>query len=114
MSVRIVQCLCPSRHCIMAIAYLPGVTAAAWDSTNDITLTEDNAPGYVRDRIVGPALRSRLINPWCSICSAKSGTWCYEDAPTKFKTIEEAEPHLRKVEEANAATRRMFERGGAN
>lgn len=109
--VRIVQCLCgPARHCILGIAYADGLTAAQaeFGGFDDITLTEANAAGYVRGMVEGLLLRLTL-NPWCGICFAPSTGWLYEDAPTKFKSIEEATPHLKRVEEANQQAREMID-----
>lgn len=97
--VRIVQCLCgPARHCILALPYMPGLTAAQDTPTSDITLTPANAAGYVRD-MVRQFLANRTINPWYGICDAPAATWCYEDAITRFDSMEDA-MRAAKTEEA--------------
>jgi hypothetical protein len=87
--VRIVQCLCPARHCIMGIAYEPG-TAAGGSGMDDIALDESNASAFLR-----------------SICHSKERL--YEDAVSKFKTIEEAQPELERLERANLRSRGLID-----
>jgi hypothetical protein len=97
MSVRLVQCLCPNRHAIIAIAYAPGVTSAG-----DITLDQSNAAGYMKgmfQRMVG----NGSLNAVCGICGATE--FSYEDAPTKYETMDEALPALKEVEQRQRATR---------
>ena len=105
MSVHIVQCLCPLRHCIMAFAYEPGITAAGGSDQEDVTLTPENAPGVLRD-IITRATERHWLNPWCGIC--KSREFIYEDGATKYATIEEARPHILELEAANARARSVF------
>ena len=106
--IRIVQCLCPSRHCLTAFAYHPGVSVGKrLDAPAEITLTEENAVDYMRliveDTI--PAAQRR-----CGICG--SADLRFEDAKTAFESMEEALPHLDRVERANAFARAVL--GGAN
>jgi hypothetical protein len=103
--VRIVQCLCPARHCIMGIAYEPG-TAAGGSGMDDIALDESNASAFLRS-IVEQAIANKTINPWCHICHSKERL--YEDAVSKFKTIEEAQPELERLERANLRSRGLID-----
>lgn len=108
MKVHIVQCLCgPARHCIIALAYLPGQTSAQNDDFSDITLTEENATAYLQ-KTVDRFIRSQAIDPWCGLCKAKRENWLVEDAITIFDSIEEAKGPLKELAERQAATRRLF------
>lgn len=108
--IRIVQCLCPQRHAILAIAYEPGITAAQEDfgGTDDITLTEENAADYLRSMVEGLVKRQSL-NPWCGVCHSRQFT--YEDRPTRFATMREAIPELQRLEDAQQRTRVFFDAG---
>lgn len=85
--VWIAQCLCPQRHAIMATAG-----------------EAENEP-EAQEAILKP-LRQHLasavivgaINPHCGLCNAQIETWNYEVARTRFRTLKEAEPELRKAE----------------
>jgi hypothetical protein len=89
--LRIVQHLCPQRHCITALAYE----------------SESGEPDPVMVELVQHMEAEAKINPWCGIC--KSRNLFFEDEPTRFRTKAEAEPFLREVEEAQAATRRFLD-----
>jgi len=110
MKVRIVQCLCgPARHCIIAVPYMPGLTAAQKDfgSNDDITLTAENAAEYVKGLVDGLIAR-KAFNPWCHLCNAKREQWVFEDAQTIFNSIQEAEGPLRQMEQEQARARRFL------
>jgi hypothetical protein len=47
-------------------------------------------------------LLERVINPWCAICESRS--FIYEDEVTRFRTLAEAEPELRAMEEGQRRT----------
>jgi hypothetical protein len=54
-NVHIVQCLCPQRHCICAIAYQPG---------------ERHTPETVIEKFraqVEAAIQTKALNPWCGL-----------------------------------------------
>ena len=107
--IRIVQCLCGAkRHCILGITYEPGITAAQADfgSCDDITLTEANAAGYLRSVMEGVIAR-KLLDPWCGICGSRE--FVYEDARTRFKTMDEAQPEIQRLEEENFRSRQMID-----
>jgi hypothetical protein len=103
--VRIVQCLCPSRHCIMAIAYLPGITSTPDVSDEDITLTEANAADHLR-LMVEDAVGAGWLDPWCGIC--RSRDFHYEDGRTAFQTLAEAYPVMKALEDAQRRTREFM------
>lgn len=105
--VRIVQALCgPLRHAIMAIAYLPGMSAQGFDD-NDIVLTPANAAAYLA-AMVNRWLNQRTIGDRCGICDAPAASWFYEDRATNFETMDEAMPHLRDSERRNLQARDMI------
>lgn len=109
--MRIVQCLCgPARHCIVAIAYMPGITSAQKElrSFDDVTLTEANAAKYT-EGFVEELIAVKAIYPWCGICNAKRPAWVFEDSPTKYHTMEEAEAALGESQRQQAITRQMME-----
>jgi len=83
--IHIIQCLCPKRHAILAVAYDPN------DITSEQALTDFKS-------VVVCAIANRQINPWCAICDARAPQWAYEDAPTKYETLKEASPELHRLE----------------
>jgi hypothetical protein len=111
--VRIVQCLCPARHCIVAIAYEPGKSTAPDPDSADLRtlLTTENASGHLRRR-VELLLALKAMDPFCGICGARE--WTYEDRPTGFETLAEAMPHLEQSETAQRVTAAHFNRHGRN
>ena len=87
--VYLVQCLCPSRHCIMASpTVLPAQAAESEQETAKEPLRT----------LLTEAINGRLINPWCELCKAPAKDWRYEIGRTKWETLEEAMPHLREEE----------------
>lgn len=90
MKVRIIQLLCPQRHCIVAIAY---------ESPNGEEIPENAQK-------LNDGLKSHGLNPWCGICGSKQ-LQC-EDRATGFRTLQEAQPHLEANERAQAITREFF------
>jgi hypothetical protein len=91
--VWIAQCLCPQRHCIMALA-----------GESDSKEAATNIAWALREQI-DEVLRTGLMNPWCGLCKAPEEDWRYEVGRTPFSTMEEAAPVLRKNEAEQAATR---------
>lgn len=71
--VHIVQCLCPKRHAILAMAYEPPHP----DPTGALKKT------------VEAFIEAKAINPYCGICFSRE--FSYEDAESKFETLKEAE-----------------------
>lgn len=85
--VWIAQCLCPQRHAILA-------TAGEADD-------EANAEVAIRAPLratIGDLIELGQLNPWCGLCNAKADTWKYELTRSRFRTMEEGEPELRKAE----------------
>jgi hypothetical protein len=73
--VHIVQLLCPSRHCIMAVGYHP-----------------DNGSSAEAIEMLRGVIEKLKLNPWCGICG--SPDLKFEDSPTVFDTMIEAAPSL--------------------
>lgn len=95
--VWIAQCLCPSRHAILA---------TAGEATN-----ENEAKANVRAPLIEQVeslLRAKAINPWCGICGARQETWTYELGRTPFTTLEEATPKLSESEREQEVARTIF------
>jgi hypothetical protein len=93
----ICQCLCPSRHCIVAVVGEADSEAEA----------EANVRTPLRRR-VAELLKAGALNPWCGICNASRATWRYEVRRTVFNSMDEAVPKLREVEELNAVANLTF------
>ena len=100
--VYLVQCLCPARHCITALAFEP-----------DGDLKPETAEESLK-ALTELALARSAMNPWCAICRARSSTWVYECARTRFRTMAEARPELKRLEAEQAQARSMFEGPGRN
>jgi hypothetical protein len=97
MSVWVAQCLCPQRHCIMAVADVADDEGAA-----QLTLLP------ALRATVNEWLRSGAANPWCALCHASAETWRFEVGDTKLATMEQAAPVLRQSEREQAMTRDLF------
>jgi hypothetical protein len=91
--VRIVQLLCPSRHCVVATAY---------ESPDGAEIPEmaERLREFFADWV------QRGANPWCGLC--RSRDLHADDQPTGFSALTEAEPYLRESERRQAATRQFF------
>ena len=83
MSVYIIQCLCPNRHAIYGIAYEPE------QLSHDVAMT-----GF--QQLIADWIANKYMNPWCGICESR--VWTYEQKPTKYQTMEEAKPELKRLE----------------
>lgn len=105
--IRLVQCLCPQRHAILAFAYKPGTKSqkALGEGGDAVIITEANAAEYLR-LVVTHLIEKKRIDPWCGIC--RSTVFTYDDQPTRFKTMAEARPELERLERAQAATAQMM------
>lgn len=97
--VHIVQCLCPSRHCIAAIAF------------DDKDLSPEKAlEGF--PMLVNSTVAVGGWNPWCGIC--RSRDWHYELGRTRWETLEEAMPRIKELERQQALTRSIIGQGSQN
>lgn len=90
----IAQCLCPKRHAILA--------ASREEETREAAELTVLAP--LREQIA-ELLAIGAINPWCGLCQSPSDAWTYELGRTRFPSMEEAMPELRRVEAQQAALR---------
>ena len=90
MKVRIIQLLCPERHCVVAVAYDSADGQPIPEMTQEL-LTQFAASG---------------LDPWCGIC--RSRTLTPEDMPMRFKTMGEAAPFLEELARRQAWTREYF------
>jgi hypothetical protein len=93
MKIHVIQLLCPSRHCIVAIAYQSAEMSSA----------------VARSKI-DRFLDNGHIARHCGICG--STDLRYEDRPTIFKTLEEAEPILAQLQADNFKTRALLDAAG--
>lgn len=115
--VFIIQLLCPKRHAILGLAFEGDV-----EDLEAIKDAEHAAPGATeRGALVVmleyfdmfSATHDHALNPWCEICDAPLDTWHAEIGPSKWRTMDEAEPHLRAAEEENLKTREEIRRAKA-
>lgn len=91
MSVYIVQALCPMRHCLLALAYEP--TGGQDAETMTATLRS-----HFKELI-----EAGVMNPWCGLCRSRDIQ--FENALSKFATLDEAMPEMKKMAEEQAAVR---------
>jgi hypothetical protein len=91
--VRIVQLLCPKRHCIVATAY---------ESPDGEMLPEMT----VRLREGFEEMVQKGANPWCGICQSRDLR--PEDQPTVFATMVEAWPFLAENARLQAEAAKFF------
>ena len=89
--VHIVQCLCPQRHCILAVAYEEGAS----NSQTAMALLRETM-GRLR------------VNPWCGICGLSGFT--YEDRRTPFATLGDAAAFLTLCQFANLNAMELYAR----
>lgn len=91
--VRIVQLLCPARHCYVATVY------ESPDGEPMAKVTADLMNGY-KD------LLEKGANPWCGICGSRNLQ--AEDRATRFATMREAAPAFAECAADQARTREFF------
>lgn len=80
--IRIIELLCPARHCVIAAAYNPQTS---------------NGPEVIG--MLGERRKALKLNPWCGFCG--STDLQYEDAETRFDDMESAMPALKAAEQDN-------------
>lgn len=119
MKIRIAQCLCPARHCMIGFGLGPATETPGnpeYISDEGVILQlKETVGALIADRgdllagIVDEYAR-RKMNPWCGLCGAPSTTWLYEVRRSReFKDWEEAEKVLRSAETAQMMTKLMFD-----
>jgi hypothetical protein len=98
--VWIAQCLCPSRHCILAAADAfdddPVGVAAALETRETLKSA------------IGKLLTLGWLNPWCGLCHAGKETWTYEVGRTPYATMAEAAPALALSQAAQTSVSAQF------
>jgi hypothetical protein len=92
--VMLVQYLCPARHCIAAAIYLPSETRTFE------TTCQDLKDGMAKSN----------VNPWCGVCGSKELK--FEQGPTPFKSLEEAEAPILQSLLDQLATRALLDKAG--
>lgn len=92
--IHIIQCLCPERHAILAVAYDDAATtgAEALQMFQSMVLVAVDGGG---------------LNPWCGICQSRE--WFYEDGVTRFRTLAEAKPFLEQCAADQLASRALID-----
>lgn len=100
--VHIIQLLCPQRHCIIAVCFEPARTTAE-RATRSLQ-------GGVEDLVA-----QGILAPWCALCGAERDSWHTEEGATRFKTVNEAIPELKRLQaEQIAARQRLLRDPGRN
>jgi hypothetical protein len=94
--VHVTQCLCPKRHCIIALAWEEG---EAVPGCGDLVFKDSADACRGVETLIDLFIKDGQINPWCGIC--KSSTFSYEDGLTRFKSLDEAQPELQKLQLGN-------------
>lgn len=92
--IHIIQCLCPQRHCVLAVAY------------DDAKTTGKEALELFQSAVL-MAVEGAGLNPWCGLCQSQD--WFYEDGVTRFTTLEEAKPFLKQCEADQLASRAIID-----
>lgn len=88
--VRLVQLLCPNRHCVVAAAYLPGES------------TFDEAVAFLRNQL------QSLEAEWrCGICGSRR--LGFEDAETRYDSLAQAAPELAREQAAQLHTWKVID-----
>lgn len=107
MRIRVVQCLCPSRHSLMAL----GVYDDAMTGEEAITQLRD----AVRAGLSGgdAKLGAPPMNHWCGLCGATNDTWKFELGVSKeFESLEAAMAEMARLMEEQIITRRALDELG--
>lgn len=88
--IKIMQFLCPKRHCIVALAF------------DGETMTETEAQAALKNGV-----KALHFNGRCGICG--SGDLRFETGETKFESLAEASSHLIVEEQKNLRARSLIE-----
>jgi hypothetical protein len=91
--VRIVQHLCPKRHCLLVLGYEEGQS------------TFEKCVAMMKDME-----KTLKMNPHCGICG--STDLFFEEGVTKFNTMAEAAPHMQELAGHNLLTRLKLDAAG--
>ena len=91
--VKIVQLLCPQRHCLLGIAY-----------------EEEHSSFREACGAITSMMTEGPFNNWCAICG--SHDLHFEERATEFHTLLEAAPYLGMQSAANAQSRAAMDAAG--
>ena len=95
--VFIAQLVCPKRHAVCAFVF----------EATEAEIYEKNAQTAIEDHMWELFITIPNVKPQCFICGADKNTWKVEIGKTRFKTVAEAEPHVKACAAANENTRRL-------
>ena len=98
--VHITQCLCPKRHCIIALAWEEGESVPG---CGDLVFKDSADACDGVEKLISYFVKDGQIDPWCGICH--SSTFTYEDGLTRFMSLDEARPEIERLQLANLLTR---------
>lgn len=85
MKVYIAELLCPNRHCLMAMA-------GEFEGENYTRLEARLQKAMLR------AIETNMIKPVCAVCDAPHEVWSIETKITKYGSLADAEPEMRREE----------------
>jgi hypothetical protein len=94
--VKIAQCLCPRRHCLVAISF------------EEDQMTDGEAVAAIKLQFTTNA----ALNPRCGLCGAPLEECGYEVGVTRFNSLREAMPHLVEQQRRQLAHRALLDRLG--
>lgn len=89
MKFKLAQCLCPKRHCIMAL----------------LGDGEDEPIRTGLEQQIDKQIKKKALHPWCALCGAKHETWQVEIGTLKAKDINEALSELLHLQYEQQQTR---------
>jgi hypothetical protein len=111
MRVRVAQCLCPSRHAILAFALNDA------DTTDDETYTMlvQVVQAALDGKGAAWGLPIEKMNPWCGLCGATSTAWIYEVKWSKeFADWNQAQQVLKEFETRQMLTHAVMDMLGVS
>jgi len=100
MRPKVVQCLCPQRHCILALAFkdeVPDAEAIAYARGAVASVMGETHYDPETLKLLGLTFP---LNPWCGLCGAKADTWRYEVGVMREQDWDRAVSELRANEQA--------------
>jgi hypothetical protein len=100
---RIAQLLCPSRHCISAVAYQP-----------DADRTTPEIIAQQLQQHMDLAIQLKIFNPWCAICRAPRSSWFVDDQEMRFASLGEARGYLAYCEREQRAAAAFWKHSRAD
>jgi hypothetical protein len=107
MRIWIAQCLCPSRHCLMA--------SVSRDESSGPEEAMQKVRAGVRAGLSGGdyKLGAPPMNPWCGLCGATNDTWIFEVRRSKeFATPEAAVAEIADLVQKQVESKRILDELG--